>query len=134
MDATASERTLIGVPGLDLEPVKRPSREEAMDAVRTLIAWAGDDPRRQARIEALFATSPTYRWNEGRVLDRYELLYEAGLVAEAARDQDRPVPAAAPGRAMASDHRRILATGLPAGRAAWALLDDVLVLDYATGD
>ncbi len=28
------------------------------------------------------------RWNEERVLERYELLYEAGLVAEAARDRD----------------------------------------------
>lgn len=79
--------------------------------VADLAAWAADDPRRQARIETLFATTPSHRWNEGRVLDRYELLYEAGVVAEAARDQDRS-PAAAPGRAMASDHRRILATGL----------------------
>ena len=77
-----------------------------------LTAWANDDPRRQARIETLFATTPAHRWNEGRVLDRYELLYEAGLVAEAARDQDRPPLRTAPGRAMASDHRRILATGL----------------------
>ncbi|MGZ9114271.1 MAG: NUDIX hydrolase [Brevundimonas sp.] len=74
--------------------------------------WAATDPRRQTRIETLFATTPAHRWNEGQVLDRYELLYEAGLVAEAARDQERPVPAGAPGRAMVSDHRRILATGL----------------------
>lgn len=80
--------------------------------VAGLKAWAGADTRRQARIETLFATTPGHRWTEGRVLDRYELLYEAGLVAEAARDQDRPLPPAAPGRAMASDHRRILATGL----------------------
>ena len=26
---------------------KRPSREEALEAVRTLIAWAGDDPDRE---------------------------------------------------------------------------------------
>jgi hypothetical protein len=80
--------------------------------VADLTAWAGGDSRRQARVETLFATTPVHRWNEGRVLDRYELLYEAGLVAEAARDQDRQPLAAAPGRAMASDHRRILATGL----------------------
>jgi len=77
-----------------------------------LTAWASDDIRRQARIETLFATTPAHRWNEGRVLDRYELLYEAGLVAEANRDEDRPTLPGAPGRAMASDHRRILATGL----------------------
>ncbi|WP_298744013.1 NAD regulator [uncultured Brevundimonas sp.] len=75
-------------------------------------AWAAGDPRRQARVDALFAPGPAHRWNEGRVLERYELLYEAGLVAEAARDRDRPAPPGAPGRAMASDHRRILATGL----------------------
>jgi len=77
-----------------------------------LAAWAAGDPRRQARVETLFATAPGQRWNEGHVLDRYELLYEAGLVAEAARDQERPAPADAPGRLMVSDHRRILATGL----------------------
>ena len=90
----------------DRDPACLPSR------VVELTAWAGGDPRRLTRIETLFATTPTHRWNEGRVLDRYELLYEAGLVAEAARDQDRPPPRTAPGRAMASDHRRILATGL----------------------
>ena len=80
--------------------------------VADLTAWAAGDPRRRARVETLFATTPAHRWNEGRVLDRYELLYEAGLVAEAARDQDRSPLRTAPGRAMASDHRRILATGL----------------------
>ncbi|MDI1326429.1 MAG: NAD regulator [Brevundimonas sp.] len=91
-------------------------RDGAPACVAPLIArlttWAGVDPRRQARIETLFATTPAHRWNEGQVLDRYELLYEAGLVAEAARDQERPPLPDAPGRAMASDHRRILATGL----------------------
>ena len=77
-----------------------------------LAAWAGNDPRRRGRVDTLFAAGPHHRWNEGRVLERYELLYEAGLVAEAARDRDRPIPPQAPGRAMASDHRRILATGL----------------------
>ncbi|HRO33275.1 MAG TPA: NAD regulator [Brevundimonas sp.] len=76
-----------------------------------LTAWAGAEPRRQARVQTLFALRPGLRWNEERVLDRYELLYEAGLVTEAARDRDEPPPAAL-GRAMASDHRRILATGL----------------------
>jgi hypothetical protein len=52
-------------------------------------------------------------WNEERALDRYELLYEAGLVAEAARDRGEADAApAAWASAMASDHRRILATAL----------------------
>ena len=55
-------------------------------------------------------------WDEEKVLERYELLYEAGLVAEALRDGR---PAAAQwsnlpelGRPMEFDHRRILATAL----------------------
>lgn len=58
--------------------------------VADLTVWAGGDPRRQARIDSLFAATPTHRWSESRVLERYELLYEAGLVAESARDQNRP--------------------------------------------
>lgn len=33
------------------DDVERPSMEEAMDAVRTLIAWAGDDPKREGLID-----------------------------------------------------------------------------------
>lgn len=51
-------------------------------------------------------------WAEERALDRYELLYEAGLVAEAARDRGEQAGPASFGQAMASDHRRILATAL----------------------
>jgi GTP cyclohydrolase IA len=43
------------------EPHNRPSRDEAEDAVRTLIAWAGDDPRREGLIDT-----------PGRVVDAYE--------------------------------------------------------------
>jgi GTP cyclohydrolase I len=32
-------------------PVERPSREEAEEAVRTLIRWAGDDPRREGLLD-----------------------------------------------------------------------------------
>ncbi|MGX8271102.1 NUDIX hydrolase [Brevundimonas diminuta] len=77
-----------------------------------LTAWAGDDAARKGRVDALFALSPGARWNEERVLDRYELLYEVGLVEEAARDNGRPVPASPGDLPMASDHRRILATGV----------------------
>lgn len=78
-----------------------------------LTAWAGDDDRRQGRARALFALTPEHRWNEERVLERYELLYEARLVAEAWRDAGLPPPPVlAPGLVMGADHRRILATGL----------------------
>jgi hypothetical protein len=52
-------------------------------------------------------------WDEEKVLERYELLYEAGLVHEAVRDAGRKA-AAAPelGSPMLFDHRRILATAI----------------------
>ncbi|HEV8679999.1 MAG TPA: hypothetical protein VGQ90_11540 [Stellaceae bacterium] len=80
-------------------------------------AKAGDEPLRQLREERLGLAFGRHgaSWNEELVLERYELLYEAGLVAEAARDLGRPVAAldgAATGVAMALDHRRILATAI----------------------
>jgi len=81
--------------------------------------WAASD-QRMARVRLLFALDGA-PWNEERVLDRYELLYEAGLAPEAGRDRERArgregaEPAAfspALGEPMLSDHRRILATGL----------------------
>jgi len=53
-------------------------------------------------------------WNEELSLQRYELLYEAGLVPEAGEAAGR---ARAPGAAMLHDHRRILATGIARLRA-----------------
>ncbi len=90
----------------------RPAAHAALEP--PLRAWAAARPGREARAAALFALDG-HRWNEERVLERYELLYEAGLAAEAARDRDRPSPpadAGVLGAPMASDHRRILATGL----------------------
>ncbi len=85
-----------------------------------LLRWAGSAPApadRRAREErlALSFGQPAGGWNEDRVLDRYELAYEAGLVAEAHRDDaatflDSPLEQT--GRAMAGDHRRILATAI----------------------
>jgi hypothetical protein len=84
-----------------------------------LRAWAASNER-LARARLLFALDGA-PWNEERVLERYELLYEAGLAPEAARDRERARggPAAEPsalspalGEPMLSDHRRILATGL----------------------
>lgn len=83
--------------------------------------WSGGDSERAARARGLFALDGAGPWNEERVLERYELLYEAGLAAEAERDRSRargvdlpePSPHAATfGRPMMSDHRRILATAL----------------------
>ena len=69
MDAIR-DRTLVGAPDLDLEAVKRPSREEAMEAVRTLIAWAGDDPRREGVVDTPRRVVDAYaEWFEGYKLD-----------------------------------------------------------------
>ena len=53
-------------------------------------------------------------WNEELVLQRYELLFEAGLVAEAGGG---PLGEAVGGASMRHDHRRILATGIARLRA-----------------
>jgi hypothetical protein len=69
---------------------------------------------REERMRVAFGLGAA-SWNEELVLERYELLYEAGLVFEAGRDLGR-VPSAdetaATGAAMAVDHRRILATAV----------------------
>ena len=87
--------------------------------VPRLKSWAQAAPpeqrrARRERIEVAFATSGR-GWNEEFVLQRYELLWEAGLVPEAAGG--RPVPEAPPGLTMMHDHRRILATGIARLRA-----------------
>lgn len=50
-------------------------------------------------------------WDGNRVLERYELLYELGLVQESAGEQ-HGAPKERLGEAMALDHRRMLATAL----------------------
>lgn len=70
-----------------------------------------DHMTRLRRVETLFPESFD-NWNEERALDRYELLYSAGLIAEASRDRLEGKPATSSGEPMASDHRRIAATGL----------------------
>ena len=52
-------------------------------------------------------------WDEEKVLERYELLYEAGLVAESVRDGRAETAHTLPlGDSMVFDHRRILATAI----------------------
>jgi len=75
-----------------------------------LADWAGKARARRQRVALAFE-----RWNEDLVLQRYELLFEAGLVPEAAREREVQDPL--PGLAMSQDHRRILATGIARLRA-----------------
>lgn len=48
--------------------VKRPSRADAAEAVRTLIAWAGDDPAREGMLETPDRVLEAY----GELFDGYE--------------------------------------------------------------
>jgi hypothetical protein len=72
--------------------------------------------RRRERADIVFGLGGA-PWDGERVLERYELLYEAGLVAESRRDASlagEPGPPAGPelGAPLSLDHRRILASAL----------------------
>jgi hypothetical protein len=92
--------------------------EQLAPALHAWISQAGDRgvrARRAERAEIAFGLRGV-AWDPERVLERYELLYEAGLVDEAERVR-RPHTGAttsrpAFGEAMALDHRRIAATAL----------------------
>ena len=94
------------------------------DIVQPLLKqWAAAAPElqvrrfRQERADVAFGFSDV-GWDADRVLERYELLYEAGLVAESRADgriQTEPAQKEAhprTGLPLAQDHRRILATAL----------------------
>jgi hypothetical protein len=103
----------------------RDGRPVLLDPIETALAqWAhqgarqggGESERRlrEERVGLAFGSSGA-AWNEELVLERYELLYEAGLVSEATRDPGRPaawLDGLATGAEMAVDHRRILATAI----------------------
>jgi GTP cyclohydrolase I len=65
------------LPEIQAEEIERPSREEAEAAVRTLISWAGDDPRRDGLVDT-----------PRRVVSAYEEFY-AGYHQTAAEALDR---------------------------------------------
>jgi len=75
---------------------------------------------RVERVRALFGDEGE-RFDEENVLDRYELLYEAGLIEESVRDGRDPAPGFSEnprlGESMQADHRRILATAMGRLRA-----------------
>lgn len=96
-----------------------------LPALRRWIAAASGEAereRRRERAQLAFALDGD-GWDSERVLERYELLYEAGLVVETFRDREferlagiepgvrKDMPRAL-GRPMARDGRRILATAL----------------------
>jgi len=93
-----------------LPALRRWTREGSDAAVRRL---------RRQRVSDTFGEDDN-AWNEELVLQRYELLFEAGLVPEARQRSGQPARAAGktiPGAAMLHDHRRILATAMARLRA-----------------
>jgi hypothetical protein len=99
----------------------REGRPEILDEkiLPPLKTWARekhDDHSRAERLRLCFGVEGV-AWDEEKVLERYELLYDAGLVEEAWRD-GRVAKAPAPlGQSMRFDHRRILATAIARLRA-----------------
>ncbi|SES14354.1 NAD regulator [Rhizobium sp. NFR03] len=98
----------------------RHGRPAVLDRVilPALATWERADPAsRRSRIRLAFGLDD-FPFDEERVLERYELLYEAGLVGEAASDaQGRDTIDAGRrfepvGQAMRHDHRRIVATAV----------------------
>jgi len=120
---TASWQSIYGF--LPWEDRRAGEPEILCDRIRpALDRWVGiptDDAgrrERRGRVDITFGFGSA-AWDNERVLDRYELLYEAGLVAEFVRDREPsfdPVPAGIRqvgfGAPLALDHRRILATAL----------------------
>lgn len=95
----------------------RRGRPGVLDSVilPALTAWAeeADPSSRRSRLKLAFGLDD-FPFDEERVLERYELLYEAGLVEEAVQDgriEQRRIGTSL-GRAMRHDHRRIAATAL----------------------
>ncbi len=97
---------------------------DTSDLMHALQDWAYA-PRGQIRHERVERLNTCFghgvgHWDEERALDRYELLYEAGVVQEAQNggvDQFAGLGPGAIGEPMMLDHRRILATAMSRLRA-----------------
>ncbi|KQS81507.1 NAD regulator [Rhizobium sp. Leaf384] len=98
----------------------RRGRPAVLDRVilPALSVWEREDPgSRRSRLRLAFGLDD-FPFDEERVLERYELLYEAGLVAESrsgteGNGAETPAAAGLPvGQAMRHDHRRIVATAV----------------------
>jgi GTP cyclohydrolase I len=73
MDAFAKKPGLVGANDTAARP--RPSREQALDAVRTLIAWSGDNPDRPGVTDTPQRVVDAYaEWFEGYDVDVADVL------------------------------------------------------------
>ncbi len=111
-------------PGSGGEALVRDLLAPALRAWSCGVRDADERARRGLRTSVCFGLDGR-PWSPELVLQRYELLYEAGLIPEAGTDQGPEVgtgsvalaPSPVPGERMAGDHRRILSTGLARLRA-----------------
>jgi hypothetical protein len=96
----------------------RQGRPRQLDAIEAqLSAWASEPEDCATRTRRLDRLGLTFgmnggTWNEERVLERYELLFEAGLIPEARGNPGPALPNDPTGVPMAFDHRRVLATAI----------------------
>lgn len=106
-----------GRPAILDQAIIPPLEQWARSAGREHPSRAGG---RRARMRLCFGGGGS-PWDEEKVLDRYELLYEAGLIEEARRDGREAalarVKSSLLGEPMRFDHRRILATAIARLRA-----------------
>ena len=95
-------------------PVIRETIEQALNDWIKRATTAAARAERLERAGIAFGLTGS-AWDGDRVLERYEVLYEVGLVTESLRDGvhfDGEGSGPLLGRPMDMDHRRILATGL----------------------
>lgn len=131
-----SEREKLAAAGARFEPWYkffpwedwRGGRPKILDSILPeLLPWAKAAPKepgralgREERLKLAFGNK-NLPWDEERVLERYELLYEAGLIEEARRDGREAAikrkSKTALGEPMRFDQRRILATAIARLRA-----------------
>lgn len=131
-----SERENLAATGARFEPWYkffpwedwRGGRPKILDSILPeLLPWAKAAPKepgralgREERLKLAFGNK-NLPWDEERVLERYELLYEAGLIEEARRDGREAAikrkSKTALGEPMRFDQRRILATAIARLRA-----------------
>ncbi len=113
--ATGTDISLGGLARRAARPSSTNDRCPRWRLCRQIRAGRRAPPRlRRERARLCFGLE-AWAWDEEKVLERYELLYEAGLVEESAARRPRARRSADSqplGTAMSFDHRRILATAI----------------------
>lgn len=122
-----------GRPG-ELDAVIAPGLTEWCSKARAQTARRN----REERINVTFGTAGATEMDAVLTLERLELLYDAGIMAEAGRDkraineESGAPPPDSIGTSMASDHRRVLATAL--GRIRGKLAYRPVVFELLPGE